>query len=86
MLARACIECIIGYLGDGGLIDLWRVCDAVASPRPTAPLAASTPPSCSPCLKLLTHLSIVLVAIGPLLQWRLRSECLVFPTQEMRIR
>ena len=44
MLARACIECIIGYLGDGGLVDLWWVCDAVASPRPTAPLAASTPP------------------------------------------
>ena len=64
MFARVHIECIIGYLGDGGLVDLWRVCDIVASPQPTAPLAASTPLSCSPCLKLLTHLSIVLIAIG----------------------
>ena len=67
MFARTRIECVIGYLGDGGLVDLWRVGDVVAGPQPTTSLAASAPVSCSPCLKVLTRLSIVLVAIGPLL-------------------
>ena len=29
MFARARIECIIGYLSDGGLVDLWQEGDVV---------------------------------------------------------
>ena len=68
MFVRARIECVIGYLGDGGLVDLWWVCDVVVGPRPTAPLATPTPPVLLFLLEVADSSFYCLSAIGPIIR------------------